>query len=500
MLGAAGEVEEQAALRVPAALEQRLLGLRRVAGPALVAGHPVQRPQRERVRDVDQHVLDVLVGGAGDRRGAPARAPAALDEPRVARLPVRERAVDGVVLGRVVEAGLVGQQDREQPVAVGVALVQQPVGVRRKRREALLDEGLVTVRDALPRERQQRRLDRLGAGVAAEAGGRVQRRAPPARRGLPEGGVRDEAVRAAGPQQRAQLLLGPLAVDVAPGDRVEARVPVPLVLVAPRRGAGERERRPVAPDALAPVGAQDGLGLRRSAQVVVRDRGAVAGTSEDPLDGQHVARVIEVGWVQVEPQDAAGERGAGADQRRRRGALERAARPQAERGRRRAPGAAQGEQRRPPVEAAAQVLAQRTRVRVAGGDEPARLQPDAGEDAQAGLDGRDRRLRVEPGVLRGLPALPLADRAAEPRTAAACAGAAGRAGRRRRRRRRDRAASWPAPASGRGTGAAAARGSPAASRGRHRGRRASRASARSAGRSPARRRGSPRRARRVDPA
>ena len=116
---------------VPAALEQRLLGARRRAGPLGLAGHAVQRAQGERVRDVDQHVLDVLVGGAGERRGRLVRAPAALDEPRVAGLPVRERAVDGVVLGRVVEAGLVGQQDREQAVAVGVALADQPAGVGR---------------------------------------------------------------------------------------------------------------------------------------------------------------------------------------------------------------------------------------------------------------------------------------------------------------------------------------------------------------------------------
>ena len=86
----------------------------------------------------------------------------------------------------------------------------------------------------------------------------------------------------------------------------------------------------------------------------------------------------------------AGERRAGADERGRRGALERVLTC---RGRARAcvvralPCSA--EQRRPPVEARREVLAQRAGVGVAGGDEPARLQAGAREHAR----GRPRPTR-----------------------------------------------------------------------------------------------------------
>jgi hypothetical protein len=50
---------------------------------------------------------------------------------------VREPPVDLVALGRVVEAGLVGKHDRQQPVAVKVALAAQPARVRGERREPL---------------------------------------------------------------------------------------------------------------------------------------------------------------------------------------------------------------------------------------------------------------------------------------------------------------------------------------------------------------------------
>src|ERR1700754_3580988 len=71
----------------------------------------------------------------------------------------------------------------------------------------------------------------------------------------------DETVRTTGTHERPQLLAGPRAVDVRPRDRVKARVPVPLVLVAAPRRRRKGKRPPVSADALAPVGAQDGLSL-----------------------------------------------------------------------------------------------------------------------------------------------------------------------------------------------------------------------------------------------
>src|SRR5450755_2539877 len=93
--------------------------------------------------------------------------------------------------------------------------------------------------------------------------GPVERGAAPVRRAIPERGVGDEAVQAAGTDERAQLLAGPRGREMAPGDGVKARVPVPLVPVARRRRAGEAIAHPVGgPPALAPVGPQDPLGAR----------------------------------------------------------------------------------------------------------------------------------------------------------------------------------------------------------------------------------------------
>src|SRR5262249_56320658 len=93
-------------------------------------------------------------------------------------------------------------------------------------------------------------------------GGGVERGA---RRGgvvVPEDRVRDEAVAAPAAQHGAQLLARAADVVAAPGDRVEARVPVPLVAVARRGRAGERVRRAVAALALTPVGVEHARGER----------------------------------------------------------------------------------------------------------------------------------------------------------------------------------------------------------------------------------------------
>ena len=116
--------QKRPASLVAAALEQRALdalGARerpRRSSPEQAR----QRAQRERVEDVDEHVLDVLVVARDDRARVVAEAARALDEPEVARPVVAHPAEDAVVLRRVVEPRLVGVDDRDQAVAVGIAL------------------------------------------------------------------------------------------------------------------------------------------------------------------------------------------------------------------------------------------------------------------------------------------------------------------------------------------------------------------------------------------
>jgi len=138
----------------------------------------------------------------------------------------------------------------------------------------------------------------------------------------------------------------------------------------------------------------------------------VAGAAQDALDREHVARVVEVGGVDVEAQDAAGERRAGADERGARGALEGGGRGEPESRRAGLRAAAQREQRRPPVVVVGEVVVQRAGVRVGGGDEPARVQADAAELRASRVDGRDRRFRVQS---RELGADPVAERPLEAR-------------------------------------------------------------------------------------
>ena len=86
------------------------------------------------------------------------------------------------------------------------------------------------------------------------------RRRRPVERGVPEDRVADEPVLALRGEQRLELALRSRAVEVAPDDRGEARVPVPLPRVMAGARAGVRERDAVGgAHALAPVLAKDGL-------------------------------------------------------------------------------------------------------------------------------------------------------------------------------------------------------------------------------------------------
>ena len=92
-----------------------------------------------------------------------------------------------------------------------------------------------------PRPRQHRRLD--AGGHRCLRRGHVVGEPPAARqRRVPEDRVADEPVFALGGQQRLELTARPRGVEVAPADRGEARVPVPLprVVAGARAGVGER--------------------------------------------------------------------------------------------------------------------------------------------------------------------------------------------------------------------------------------------------------------------
>ena len=235
----------------------------------------------------------------------------------------------------------------------------------------------------------------------------------------------------------------------APRDRVKARVPVPLVPVAPRRRAGEGERasrRGACPRASWRAGR---LGRVVQHEVVVGDRRrGPARARSTRSTARDVARVVEVGGMQVQPQHAPGERRAGAHQRGRGRALERRGRAEAQRGRV-ARGARRAARAASPTSRSrrASCCAQRARVRVGGGDEPARRAGRRRRARAAGLDRRRRRLGVQPGVLRGRAALPAAQR---PRAAAAgaSAGAEARAGRSRRRASRRSSSQFASSGSG----------------------------------------------------
>jgi hypothetical protein len=83
----------------------------------------------------------VLVVAFDDRARVVAQPAGALDEPEVAGQVVAHPPEDVVVLRRVVEAGLVGVDDRDEPVAIGVAVVGEPVVVQAEGVERLGPEA-----------------------------------------------------------------------------------------------------------------------------------------------------------------------------------------------------------------------------------------------------------------------------------------------------------------------------------------------------------------------
>ena len=157
------------------------------------------------------------------------------------------KAPDGVELGRCVQAGLIGLDQPQQPVALEIALARHEVVVSDDRRLArrIPDRGS-------PRPRQHRGLDR-GGGEVAGLDHVVEQPPRAVQRALPEDRVAAEPVPARGGEQRLQLPARALAVESAPHDRVEAGVPVPL----PRVADGARARvgvRHAAPLTLRPAG------------------------------------------------------------------------------------------------------------------------------------------------------------------------------------------------------------------------------------------------------
>ena len=162
------------------------------------------------------------------RRASQPQAPRAGDEHRKARASVRAPAPDRVELRRGVEPRLVRLDQPEQPVALEVAVREEPLVVPGDARL----RGRVADRDA-PGPGQERRLDRRRhrrrAPVDVVVGAPLERD-----RVVPEDHVADEPVLARRAQQRLELRARALGLEPAPDDRREARVPVPLPRVAGR--------------------------------------------------------------------------------------------------------------------------------------------------------------------------------------------------------------------------------------------------------------------------
>src|SRR5581483_1240139 len=139
--------------------------------------------------------------------------------------------------------------DPEKTVAVDAALVLDPVVMAHDRGHCRGVTG-----DKAPRPREQRRLDRAGHEVRTR-GDVVEEGPHGVDLASPEDRVADEAVLALSSQQGLQLRSGSYTVESSPGDRREARVPVPLPRVAAGARSGVR-KRPLRVGALAPVALQ----------------------------------------------------------------------------------------------------------------------------------------------------------------------------------------------------------------------------------------------------
>ena len=214
-------VEEQSQPLVPQPVDQRRCD-RRFA----------HRQAREPPEHVGRHLAQHRPAGVPDPPGVPAEPPVAGDQEGKPKPRVRPPPPHLVVFGRRVEPRFVGLHDPQQPVAVEIAVGDEPLVVAG-------DAGLgrrIADRDS-PRPGQERRLDRPGHRVRARADVVVEA-ATERDRVIPEDHVTDEPVGPAGAKQRFELRPGAARVEAAPDDRREARVPVPLPGIARRARAG----------------------------------------------------------------------------------------------------------------------------------------------------------------------------------------------------------------------------------------------------------------------
>ena len=189
--GGPDERVKQSRALVVAALEQRL-GERR----------PAERGARERVQDVGRDLAHDRPARGGDPPQVVAEVAVVAHQRQEAGHVVRAPAPHGVELRRGVEARLVRLHDPDQPVAVQVAVVLEPVVVASDPRL------LRRVADGqAPRPRQQRRLDARGHRRVV-VGDVVEEPARAPQRRVPEDRVTDEAVGVGGGEQRLELACG----------------------------------------------------------------------------------------------------------------------------------------------------------------------------------------------------------------------------------------------------------------------------------------------------
>jgi hypothetical protein len=156
------------------------------------------------------------------------------NEERKARQAIGIPAERRIELRGGVQPGLVGLHDPHKPIAVDRPLSLHPLLVAHEPRH----RRRISNRDP-PGPSQQRRLDGGGHEVGARSQV-VEQRPNSAYRLSPEDRVADEAIGRRGREQRLELGPRPRAVKAPPGDRGEARVPVPLpgIAVSTRRRVG----------------------------------------------------------------------------------------------------------------------------------------------------------------------------------------------------------------------------------------------------------------------